>query len=76
MIKRLFFRKKLRWILFQEYGASCPEIENIFNWIYEAPLWEWKIRMGIACLAYYRYSKEDKSQWLSKANEILCFVSK
>jgi len=76
MIKRLFFRKKLRLILYKDYGASCPEFEEIFNWIYEAPLWEWRIRLSVAFDAYYKKSDKDKSKWLSKAKEILWFLSK
>lgn len=76
MIKRLFFRKKLRLILYCDYGASCPEFEEIFNWIYEAPLWEWKVRLDLAFRAYHEQSSKDKSQWLSKAEEMLSFLSK
>ena len=76
MIKRLFFRKKLRLILYCDYGASCPEFEKIFNWIYEAPLWDWKIRLDLAYRAYHQQSGKDKSQWLSKAEEALRFIRK
>ena len=44
MIKRLF-RKHLRRMLVEDYGASHPQFEEIFNWVYEAPILEWKIRM-------------------------------
>lgn len=44
MIKKLF-RKHLRRLLVEEYGASHPQFEDIFDWVYEAPILEWKIRM-------------------------------
>ncbi len=73
MIKRIF-RKRLRLKIYTDYGASCPDFEEIFNWIYEAPLWDWKIRLHIACDAYFRSG--NKAEWKEWAEKMLLFLSK
>ena len=84
MIKRIF-RKHLRRDLVIEYGAPCPDFEEIFNWIYEAPILEWRIRMY--CVWNTKERIETKDQYgqvksskqvirLGKAKELLGFISK
>lgn len=84
MIKRIF-RKHLRRDMVIEYGASCPEFEEIFNWIYEAPILEWRIRMY--CVSKTRERIETKDKYgqiksskivirIDKAKELLWFLSK
>lgn len=84
MIKRLF-RKHLRKLLVEEYGASHPQFEDIFNWVYEAPILEWKIRMfcvhkTIEWLdvkdGYKLRGEIDHLIRLDKAKELLWFLSK
>lgn len=84
MIKRLF-RKHLRRDLVTYYGASHPQFEEIFNWVYEAPILEWRIRMD--CIhktikwldvkdGYKQRGEIDHIIQLDKAKELLLFLSK
>lgn len=84
MIKRIF-RKHLRRDMVIGYGASCPDFEEIFNWIYEAPILEWRIRMY--CVSKTRERIETKDKYgqvksskivirIDKAKELLRFLSK
>ena len=85
MIKRLF-RKHLRRDLVEEYGASHPQFEEIFNWVYEAPVLEWKIRMY--CIhntleLLYEKNKHGQNIYrgktkvhMDKAKELLSFLCK
>lgn len=84
MIKRLF-RKHLRRDLVIYYGASHPQFEEIFNWVYEAPILEWRIRMD--CIhkttkwldvkdGYKKRGEIDHIIQLDKAKELLLFLSK
>lgn len=84
MIKRLF-RKHLRRDLVIDYGASHPQFEEIFQWIYEAPILEWKIRgfcvhQTIEWLdvkdGYKQRGEIDHKIRLDKAKELLWFLSK
>lgn len=84
MIKRLF-RKYLRRDLVIEHGASHPQFEEMFQWVYEAPILEWKIR--IFCVrqtiewldvkdGYKLRGEIDHKIRLDKAKELLWFLSK
>ncbi len=84
MIKRLF-RKHLRRDLVIEFGASHPQFEEIFNWVYEAPILEWRIR--VYCIhetikwldvkdGYKLKGEIDHIIQLDKAKELLWFLSK
>ena len=84
MIKRLF-RKHLRRDLVTYYGASHPQFEEIFNWVYEAPILEWRIRMYCIHETLELLYKEEKSGkifegntkvHLNKAKELLWLLSK
>lgn len=84
MIKRLF-RKHLRRDLAAEYGASHPQFEEIFNWIYEAPILEWRIRSYCIheTLELLYKDKDGRKIFegktrvhLNKAEEVLSFLSK
>lgn len=84
MFKQLF-RKHLRRLLVEEYGASHPQFEEIFDWVYEAPILEWKIRMycihntveplyeeSNGCKIYRGKTKV----YFDKAKKLLWFLSK
>lgn len=84
MIKRMF-RKHLRKSLMEDFGASCPEFEEIFQWVYEAPILEWKIRKYCVFKTiewfepkdgYFRPGETDHVIRLDKAKELLWFLSK
>ena len=59
MIKRLF-RTWLRYQLYQYIGDHV-DFEEIFQWIYRSPIWEWNIR--IFCIYS---SKKDEYGYVSK----------
>ena len=81
MIKRLF-RKHLRRDLAIEFKASHPQFEEIFNWVYEAPILEWKIRMyciheSLELIYDERKIFHGKTKvHFDKAKELLWFLSK
>lgn len=84
MIKRLF-RKYLRRDLVEEFGASHPQFEEIFNWVYEAPVLEWRIRTYCIHETLELLYKEENGRkifegstkvHLNKAKELLWFLSK
>lgn len=85
MIKRLF-RKHLRRDLVIEHGASHPQFEEIFNWVYEAPILEWRIRMFCVYktleILEEEYGELRQRRFigtrvnLDKAKELLWFLSK
>jgi len=64
-MKRLF-RKWLRKRIYACQGATSERVENMFNWVYNAPLWEWRARLF--CV---RCSHE-----LSEAERLLLFLNK
>lgn len=59
MIKRLF-RTWLRYMLYKSIGEPT-NYKQIFEWIYDSPIWEWNLR--IFCI---RSSKETKSGWINE----------
>ena len=84
MIKRLF-RKHLRRDLAVEFGAAHTQFEEIFNWVYEAPILEWRIRMYCIHETLELLYKEEKSGkifegntkvHLNKAKDLLWLLSK
>lgn len=42
MIKRIL-RKRLRRDIATYIGAKNPEYEDVFNWVYNAPIWNWNV---------------------------------
>nr|DAG18394.1 MAG TPA: hypothetical protein [Caudoviricetes sp.] len=61
MIKRLF-RTWLRYQLYQNIGNHV-DFEEIFQWIYRSPIWEWNLRISCICS-----SVEYKYGWTSEDN--------
>ncbi len=47
MIKRLF-RTWLRYKLVRVIGERETNFEEVFEWIYNSPIWEWKIRLYLS----------------------------
>lgn len=59
MIKRLF-RTWLRYQLYQNIGNHV-DFEEIFQWIYRSPIWEWNLRIFCICS-----SRENEYGWITK----------
>ena len=59
MIKRLF-RTWLRYWLYQNIGDHV-DFEEMFQWIYRSPIWEWNIRIFCICS-----SKKEKYGLITK----------
>lgn len=78
MIKRLFYRRTIRWWLYEYLGASNPDFEEIFDWVFKAP-W-WKVRLRYNCF-FKCYKIEEKGKmkkdplWKDKAEELYRFLS-
>lgn len=50
IIKKML-RKWLRKKIIKHTGAFSPYIEIRFNWVYDAPVWEWRDRLWCLSLA-------------------------
>ena len=79
MIKRLF-RMKLRFWVEEYIGASHPDFEEAFEWVYKAPVWRWKIRIHCMMKFFYKEkfsgSSEKDPSWITKAEDLYRFLSK
>lgn len=61
-------------MIIQEFGVHLPEFEEIFEWVYEAPILEWKIRLY--CVSYYYHRSQSRTIDFRKAHELLSLISK
>lgn len=59
MIKKLF-RTWLRYQLYQNIGNHV-DFEEIFQWIYRSPIWEWNLRIFCICS-----SRKNEYGWITK----------
>lgn len=50
IIKKML-RKWLKKRIIEKTGAFSPYVEKYFNWIYNAPVCEWKDRLWCLCFA-------------------------
>lgn len=72
LAKRFWLRKKL----YDEYGASYKEeMQNAFEWIYNAPLKDWENMLESLKLSYGHGIHETKGLQLKKAKELFAFLS-
>lgn len=53
--------------------ASETEFEEIFDWVYKAPIWEWEYR--IQC-EFFGHRRTEGKDWIPKAEELFLLLSK
>ena len=79
MIKRLF-RTWLRYKLVRMIGERETNFEEVFEWIYNSPIWEWKIRLYLSKrydhLVNIHSESLDCIVDLDRAQSILDFIKK
>ena len=79
MIKRLF-RTWLRYKLVRLIGEHETNFEEVFEWIYNSPIWEWKIRLYLSKRYDHFIDIHSGSLAcevdLNKAQEVLKFIKK
>lgn len=81
MIKKLFFRANLRLWIEQRIGASSPNFEEIFDWVYKAPIWKWRIRFYCMLKFYNPWNNKEQKHtydpnWKEKAEKLYTFLCK
>lgn len=75
MIKRLF-RTWLRYKLVRVIGEREANFEEVFEWIYNSPIKDWKIMLYLTN-RFDRCSKLNPNKFevdLSRAKEVLKFI--
>ena len=77
MIKRLF-RTWMRYKLVRMIGERETNFEEVFEWIYNSPITDWKIMLYLArrfdeCIDSQSHPNKFKVD-LSRAKEVLNFI--